>query len=566
MDSLTHMSSPIGGRLLAALPALGLLGLLVSWGADRTRTTPPGQCPSPQDPRTERQAAAMTWEIGAAEHLQPMGAPPTAVGPADWAGDGSGRLHGAPKDPGHRERIVGIAAAGDRVWTADRSGRVAEHGPAGVRTVELGVEVTALAADLDGAWIGDANGALHRWAHGPPSSTADPHRGAIVSIAAAPEGPVSLGRDGTVLRRSAVGRVVDATGGPAARVAACADGRVVTARTDGTIWLGATRIGALDTPASALACATRVAAGSPTGTLRVWETDGTEVARRGCLGPVRDLTWDGERLRIAAEPRRPVTVAERWYRRAAGVLRGDLGRSLLDGRPVTAHLREALPVTAAVQTGGMGIAISAGIALGAVAARRPGGPFDRAAMAMSLVFHAVPGFWLATLLIAVFASPAGLGWLPLGGLRDPDGAAGVAGLPDLGRHLVLPVLVAAHVPLVRVAATVRAHLVVALHATWAERMRSAGLPESAVARAALRHAGVQLLPLFGGMLPALVAGGIVVEAVFGLPGMGRLARDAARAGDTDVLLVLSGLAALLALVGTIVADALTTRVVDEDPP
>jgi len=130
-----------------------------------------------------------------------------------------------------------------------------------------------------------------------------------------------------------------------------------------------------------------------------------------------------------------------WHRLAAYVLallHGDFGWSIAFERPVLGILLERLPTTLLLMGLAVGLSLALGLALGLIAGSRPGSLADRVLSVGSLALYAVPGFWLALVLIAIFA--VALRWLPTGGFETiASGKTGFARLADIAWHLVLPV-------------------------------------------------------------------------------------------------------------------------------
>ncbi|MEQ1439426.1 ABC transporter permease subunit [Fontimonas sp. SYSU GA230001] len=222
----------------------------------------------------------------------------------------------------------------------------------------------------------------------------------------------------------------------------------------------------------------------------------------------------------ALPPRIEAAIAQRYHldeplaaqytRYLVGVLRGDLGPSFqYDGYQVAELIGAGLPVSALLGTLALLLALLLGVGLGALAAVRAGSGVDRLVSALAMTGLALPNFVVAPLLILLFA--LGLGWLPAGGWQR--GAAG---------DLVLPVVALALPQLAYVARLTRSGLIGVLDSGFVLAARARGLPP---ARILLRHAlPPALLPVLSYLGPAaagLITGSVVVEQVFGIPGVGR---------------------------------------------
>ena len=234
----------------------------------------------------------------------------------------------------------------------------------------------------------------------------------------------------------------------------------------------------------------------------------------------------------------------------AHVLQGDLGRSLVDGRPVATMLGERLAATLVLALAALGLAIPAGVALGILAATRAGSGLDRALTGLATFAYSIPSFWLGLLLILLFGVQ--LRWLPSGGLMSADEHRA---LPDFLSHLVLPALVLSLPLFAQFLRYSRAGLLEELHQGYVRAARAKGLSERAVLfRHALRNSALPIITLVGLSLPQVLSGSTVIETVFAWPGLGRLLVEAAFQRNYSVLMGDILLAGGLVVVGSLVAD------------
>ncbi|MBK8211138.1 MAG: ABC transporter permease [Rhodospirillales bacterium] len=240
-------------------------------------------------------------------------------------------------------------------------------------------------------------------------------------------------------------------------------------------------------------------------------------------------------------------LSERWVAWLGAAVTGDLGWSRLQARPVLDALVPALAETGLLM--GIALILTLAIALpaGVVAARRPHSMVDRAIGLLAFLGISTPPFWLALVLIIVFAVI--LGVLPAGGA----GAGG--GLVDHARHLVLPVLALTLAGVGGYVRYVRAAMLETLGRDWIRTARAKGMSERQVLlRHALRPAMIPVATLVGIDFGALFSGALVVETVFARPGMGRLIYDAILGNDYNLALAALLLATLLTLIGNLLAD------------
>jgi peptide/nickel transport system permease protein len=272
------------------------------------------------------------------------------------------------------------------------------------------------------------------------------------------------------------------------------------------------------------------------------------VAESGTVPEDVRALWE-ERLDLDASP------PERYVNWLWSVVRGDLGWSQSRGRSVARAIGDALPATLLLSGAALLMHVLIGIALGLLAAARHGRWIDRLVTLGGLTLYAMPTFWLA--LMAVLALSYGLGLFPAGSMRsvtaDEMGWLG-RGL-DLIWHLALPAGVLGIASAAAMTRFVRGGLLAALGEEFvrAARARGAG-GRRVLLRHALRNALLPVINLVGLSLPILVSGSLVTEVVFAWPGMGRLTYDAALADDRPLVLAATLLAALMVIVGNLLAD------------
>ncbi|OGK77577.1 MAG: hypothetical protein A2X52_20645 [Candidatus Rokubacteria bacterium GWC2_70_16] len=233
------------------------------------------------------------------------------------------------------------------------------------------------------------------------------------------------------------------------------------------------------------------------------------------------------RLREAMGLDRPVPVQYlEWIGRA---LAGDLGRSIQYDVPVGALILSRLPVTLPLTCMAGGLMILAAIPLGVFAATKQRRWGDYLAMTLSQVGVAVPGFWAGLLLVLLFS--VRLGWFQSGGF---DGWSQGA-LPAL-KSLLLPAVALGLFQFAVLARTTRSAVLEVLREEYVKTARAKGVAERAVLfRHTLRNAMIPVLTVAGVQLGQLMAGSIILESVFYLPGLGRLALGAITARDLPVV-------------------------------
>jgi peptide/nickel transport system permease protein len=236
----------------------------------------------------------------------------------------------------------------------------------------------------------------------------------------------------------------------------------------------------------------------------------------------------------------------RWL---SGAVRGDFGHSLHDGRTVAEKLGEALPVTVGLSGAALLLAGALAMLVGLLGAYRPGSRADRAATGLLFLLHAVPVPWAATMLVVLVGTRANL--LPIHGLRSE----GVRTVPDLLLHLVLPLVCLTYGALAGLSRYVRSAVTEQLAQEHARTARAKGVGGwSVVIRHGLRSALGGLAAVAGLMLPSLVGGSVLVERLFGLPGLGQLAFEAVLGKDLPVLMADTLLTGSVTMAGLLVSD------------
>jgi len=225
--------------------------------------------------------------------------------------------------------------------------------------------------------------------------------------------------------------------------------------------------------------------------------------------------------RIRAEWGLDDPASVQYLRYLSHLLRGDLGTSYLQQRPVSRILAEAMPATIILALSAMTLASVAGVGLGALAAANSRRWIDDLISMLSLLCVSTPVFWLGLMLILLFASR--LGWLPVLGYGGNGLAIPLTGirLPEL-RHLVLPALTLSLIPLGTVARITRASLLEVLEQPYIRSSAARGIsPARLHLRLALRNALIPVITVIGIDLAALLGGAVATEFVFAWPGLGK---------------------------------------------
>ncbi len=239
---------------------------------------------------------------------------------------------------------------------------------------------------------------------------------------------------------------------------------------------------------------------------------------------------------------------------AGNVVTGDFGVSYVQGRPALQAIGERLPATLLLTASAVVLSTAFGLGLGALGAARTHSPADHAINGFTLALYAAPSFWLGQLAILVLSLR--MGWFPVQGMTtarsDNQGMAAVA---DVAHHLVLPALVLAGQQLAAVSRLTRSGMIAELHSDHVRTARAKGVPERWVLlRHALRRPLLPVVTVIGGRVGHLVAGAVVIETVFGWPGIGRLLVSATQARDMPIILGIFTVVAFTVVVANLLTD------------
>jgi len=254
-----------------------------------------------------------------------------------------------------------------------------------------------------------------------------------------------------------------------------------------------------------------------------------------------------EQLRAELGLDRP--LSEQYLLYLGRAVRLDFGKSIKTGRPVMEEISEHLPATVELALVAMVIATAAGILVGVLSAVKRNSWIDYTAMAGALVGVSMPVFWLGLVFIMIFS--VGLGLFPTGGrmnvrvffdsitnfyildgliilIRDGDGEI----LRYAIRHIILPAIALATIPLAIIARTTRSSMLETLRQDYVKTARAAGIPEGRVIfRYALKNALLPIITVVGIQFGLLLAGAILTETIFAWPGIGRWLYAAISARD-----------------------------------
>ena len=235
---------------------------------------------------------------------------------------------------------------------------------------------------------------------------------------------------------------------------------------------------------------------------------------------------------------RPFLV--QYVRYLGGLLQGDLGRSYLQKTEVADLIASRLPATLMLMAGGIGCELVLGLAMGVAAALMRGRLADQVLMMTSFVTVSAPQFVVSLLMLYVFAVK--LGWFPIGGYGT-------------AAHLVLPALTLGILGSGWYARMMRSAMLEVLRADYIRTARAKGLSRARVVlRHALPNAILPIIAMIGIDIGIFMGGIVVVESVFGWPGIGQLAWQAIQRVDIPIIMGVTLISACAIVIGNLLAD------------
>lgn len=234
----------------------------------------------------------------------------------------------------------------------------------------------------------------------------------------------------------------------------------------------------------------------------------------------------------------------------------DFGLSMSgDRRPVWERIKERLPLTFGMNVASLFLTLLISIPIGMYSAWKQGGWFDRSMTVLVFIGFAVPGFWLALLLML---------WLgihypifPISGLTslDYELLSPMGKIFDLARHLALPIFIYTFGSLAGMSRFMRSSMLEVLRQDYITTAKSKGLPMRTVLfKHAFRNGLLPVITILGLSIPGLIGGSVIIESIFALPGLGQLFYGAVMARDYSLIMGSLVLGAMLTLAGNLLAD------------
>jgi len=239
------------------------------------------------------------------------------------------------------------------------------------------------------------------------------------------------------------------------------------------------------------------------------------------------------------------------------VVRFDFGDSIKHHRPVFDLIKERLPITLTLNILAFIIMYAIALPVGVFSAVRHKRFFDRASSVVLFMLWALPAMWVGQMMIGYLCGPTFVQWFPPAGLSS-NNAEILPFFPWLGDriwHLVLPVACLSYGGFAYLSKQVRAGMLDNLRMDYVRTARAKGLANNVVVmRHAFRNSIIPVITIMATVLPAMFGGSVIIESIFSIPGMGRLAFQAVTTRDYNVVMAVATIAGMLNLVGMLLGD------------
>lgn len=278
----------------------------------------------------------------------------------------------------------------------------------------------------------------------------------------------------------------------------------------------------------------------------------TKLRSQSWLNAKKELGFfdeDGEKLWAGAA----------WWNWINKAVRGQFGKSVKYNRPALELLGERIPITLFLNTISLILIFLIAIPIGVHSSTNQGTVVDGTVSTTMFLLYSMPSWWVATMLILYFGSQSGWPIFEIVGVHSP-GYQRFTLLEYLGDgflHLLLPIVCLTYGGFASISRYMRAGMLEVVRQDFVRTARAKGLDEKRVInRHAMRNALIPIVTLFGTLLPSMIGGSIIIEEIFTIPGMGKLAFDAILSRDYLVAMANTMVVGLLTLIGILISDIL----------
>lgn len=240
---------------------------------------------------------------------------------------------------------------------------------------------------------------------------------------------------------------------------------------------------------------------------------------------------------------------------------GDFGTSYITSRPVASEIKDAICWTFIMMILAIIVAYLTAIPLGVFSAKNRGLRFDKITTVILFMLYSLPTFWIATMLIVFFTTPEYGAWtdiFPSIGLGDlPSDAPFWNRFLETASHLILPVFCISYNALAFISRQMRGGMLNVIQQDYIRTAKAKGLDENQIIwKHAFRNSLFPIITLFASLFPAVLAGSVVIEVIFNIPGMGKLTLASILNENYPVVFAILMLAAVMTMIGMLVADIL----------
>ena len=271
-------------------------------------------------------------------------------------------------------------------------------------------------------------------------------------------------------------------------------------------------------------------------------------------------------VKATATPAKTYIPSIKWYgfsnqyhRWLSNFLKLDFGFSYQDKRPVWSKIKEALPWTLWLNFFSIMLSYLIAIPLGIASARYKGSILDRISTIFLFMLYSLPSFWIATMLIIFFTNPEyGMNFFPTNGVGNVSSDMGFfAVFAERGVHFILPIFCLTYGSLAYLSRQMRGGILGVFRQDYIRTARAKGLSENTVVwKHAFRNSLIPIITIFASLFPAAISGSFIIENIFSIPGMGKIALDALSGRDYPIVFTVMMFSAFLTLVGTLISDIL----------
>lgn len=244
-----------------------------------------------------------------------------------------------------------------------------------------------------------------------------------------------------------------------------------------------------------------------------------------------------------------------------GIIRGDLGMSYTTKMPVNDVIADRIGWSLFFTLLSVLLAYLISIPVGIRAAEKHGSRFDRTSSVILFILHSMPAFWLATLLLMLFANTDVLQWFPASGIKPITGYPSGAGFFQKAKlslpYIILPAIAYTYGSLAYLSRIMRVSMLEIINQDYIRTARAKGLSGYAVIyKHALKNALLPVITVFANIFPAAIGGSVILETIFTIPGMGLETYLAIQTQNYPVVIGVFTLTGMLTLIGYLLADLL----------